>query len=75
MFQQFLKDKNRSSLENIAIKVIPLLFIIPIVFLFLFVGRMETISVLGVSLIVFCAVYFGLQAFFKIRKKIKETKK
>ena len=73
MFSEFKKDKERTSPENIAIKVIPLIFLIPILYLFLFVGRIEALTAVGVSLSLLYVVYIGTQLFLKARRKSKEA--
>jgi len=75
MFRQFIKDKQDSSFGNIAIKVIPFILILPIILLFLFVGRLQTIFIMGGVLIVSYVVYFGIQVFIKVKQKFKEAKK
>ena len=74
MFRQFMKNKKDSSFGSIAFKVIPLILILPVILLFLFVGRLETIFIMGGVLIAFYVVYFGKQTFIKVKKKFKEAK-
>ena len=70
MFNQFKKESGRSGFSNIAIKIIPLILILPILYLFLFVGRMEALS--GIVFIVLC---LAVQIFNKARKKAQEIKR
>ncbi len=73
MFSEFKKDKERTSSESIAIKVIPLIFLIPILYLFLFVGRIEALTAVGASLFLLYMVHLGTQIFLKARRKSKEA--
>lgn len=75
MFNQFKKESGRSGFSNIAIKIIPLILILPILYLFLFVGRMEALSGIGSALIVFIVLCLAVQIFNKARKKAQEIKR
>jgi len=76
MFNQFKKETGRSGFSNIATKIIPLFLILPILLLFLFVGRMEALSAIGGVLIVYIVLCLTVQIFHKkASKKTQEIKR
>ena len=75
MFSQFKKNKGKPDLSNLVLKVIPIILIIPVLYLFLFVGTMQALSAMGGALAVSLLGYLGVWAFIRAREKARESKK
>lgn len=75
MFNQFKENRGKPDLTTLILKVIPFILIIPVLYLFLFVGTMQALYTIGGALAVFLVVCLGSQAFKRSRNRAREAKK
>jgi hypothetical protein len=85
MFSHFRKDAERSDvdgdygdrrahIENIAIKIFPLVFALVLLYVFLVYGALIALMAFFVGIIVFYLIYHGVKAAVRSKRKIDDVK-
>jgi len=82
MFSSFRKEHvhseddsdRRTHIENIVIKVIPLVFAVVLVYIFLVYGALIALMAMFVSVVAFYLISHGMRAALRGKKRIDEAK-